>query len=81
MVENQGDWKTLISGLGIGGLAAELSQHCDFIQYGDARLVLSLDPAHEALCVSCAQDQLQAALEVALGSPLRLEIRVPRKAA
>ncbi len=72
------DWHQLVDRLGVGGIASQLAHHCGFIEQGAGRLVLSLDPAAEQLRSPGTEERLRAALEAALGAPLRLEIRVLR---
>ena len=72
------DWHQLVDRLGVGGIASQLAHHCGFIELGDGRLVLSLDPGAEQLCSPGTEERLRAALEGVLGAPLRLEIRIAR---
>jgi DNA polymerase-3 subunit gamma/tau len=72
------DWHQLVDRLGVGGIASQLAHHCGFIALGDGRLVLSLDPGAEQLRSPGTEERLRAALEVVLGGPLRLEIRIAR---
>ena len=72
------DWHQLVDRLGVGGIASQLAHHCGFIELADGRLVLSLDPGAEQLRSPGTEERLRAALEVALGGPLRLEIRIAR---
>jgi len=72
------DWHRLVDRLGVGGMASQLAHHCGFIELGEGRLTLSLDPGSEQLRSPGTEERLRAALETALGGPLRLEIRVLR---
>lgn len=72
------DWHQLVDRLRVGGIASQLAHHCGFIELGEGRLVLSLDPGAEQLRSPGTEERLRAALEVALGGPLRLEIRIAR---
>jgi len=72
------DWQRLLAGLRLGGIVSQLAQNCAFVGLDDGRLVLSLDPKAEQLRSASTEDRLRAALETALGAPLRLEIRVIR---
>jgi DNA polymerase-3 subunit gamma/tau len=75
---NTADWHQLVNRLGVGGIASQLAHHCGFIELGDGRLVLSLDPGAEQLRSPGTEERLRGALETALGGPLRLEIRITR---
>ena len=72
------DWHRLVDRLGVGGIASQLAHHCGFIGLGEGRLTLSLDPGAEQLRSAGTEERLRAALEAALGGPLRLEIRIAR---
>ncbi|WP_295432069.1 DNA polymerase III subunit gamma/tau [uncultured Thiodictyon sp.] len=72
------DWHRLVDRLGVGGIASQLAHHCGFIALGEGRLTLSLDPGAEQLRSAGTEERLRAALEGALGGPLRLEIRIAR---
>ena len=72
------DWHQLVDRLGVGGIASQLAHHCGFIGLGAGRLTLSLDPGAEQLRSPGTEERLRAALEAALGGPLRLEIRILR---
>ena len=72
------DWHRLVDRLGVGGIASQLAHHCGFIALGEGRLTLSLDPGAEQLRSAGTEERLRAALEGALGAPLRLEIRIAR---
>ncbi len=73
---NTADWHQLVDRLGVGGIASQLAHHCGFIGLGEGRLTLSLDPGAEQLRSAGTEERLRAALEAALGGPLRLEIRI-----
>jgi len=77
-LNDRADWDRLVDRLGVGGMASQLAHNCGFLGLSDGRLVLSLDPAAEQLRSPGTEERLRAALEKALGGPLRLEIRVAR---
>ncbi len=72
------DWHRLVGRLKVGGIASQLAHNCGLLEWGEGRLVLSLDPAAEHLRVPGAESRLRDALERALGGPLKLDIRVAR---
>ncbi|MBK1719801.1 hypothetical protein CKO27_19520 [Thiocystis violacea] len=78
VLESAADWPRLAARLTVGGIASQLAHNCGFSHYGDGRLTLTLDPAAEHLRAPSALSRLQAALEQALGEPLKLEIQVDR---
>jgi DNA polymerase-3 subunit gamma/tau len=77
-LSSHADWLRLVDRLKLGGIASQIAHHCDLEDWSNGRLVLSLDPTAEHLRSAGAEARLTAALEAALGSPVRLELKVRR---
>jgi DNA polymerase-3 subunit gamma/tau len=71
-----GDWQTLVSSLGLGGVARQLADNCELESWDGERLCLRLDPACENLRVTGAEERLTKALAERLGGSMRLVLRV-----
>ncbi|MDO9596615.1 MAG: DNA polymerase III subunit gamma/tau [Azoarcus sp.] len=73
-----GDWRSVVRGLGLGGLVREFAQHCEWVNCADELLTLRLSDTHRHLldmnraAVERVQDQLAAAL----ARPLKIRIDV-----
>lgn len=73
-----GDWRTVVRGLGLGGLVREFAQHCEWVGCTDELLTLRLSDTHRHLldmnrgAVERVQDQLASAL----ARPLKIRIDV-----
>jgi DNA polymerase-3 subunit gamma/tau len=77
-LSSHADWLRLVDRLNLGGIASQIAHHCDLEEWSNGRLVLSLDPTAEQLRSPGAEARLRAALQDALGGPLRLELKVRR---
>ena len=69
-----GDWHSICDGLGLGGMARSLAQHCELVEAGSDAITLRLPPAHKFLLGKSQQDKLEAELQNYYGRPLRLTI-------
>ena len=70
------DWHRLVKTLRLGGVASQLAANCDFVSFDRRRLSLSLDPECRSMWVTSAEERLRAALAMALGEGLKLDICV-----
>jgi DNA polymerase-3 subunit gamma/tau len=68
------DWHRLVKTLRLGGVASQLAANCDFVSFDRRRLSLSLDPECRNMWVTSAEERLRAALAMALGEGLKLDI-------
>ncbi len=68
------DWHRLVKTLRLGGVASQLAANCDFVSFDRRRLSLSLDPECRNMWVTSAEERLRAALAMALGDGLKLDI-------
>ncbi|EXJ13864.1 DNA polymerase III subunit gamma/tau [Imhoffiella purpurea] len=72
------DWQKIVAHLSLGGIASQLAHNCGFVEWGEGRLVLSLDPSAEHLRIASAESRLKETLERRLGESFKLEIQVVR---
>jgi DNA polymerase-3 subunit gamma/tau len=70
------DWHSILSALKLGGMARELSQHCELRLSDGAQIILRLSPTHRHLQMKPAQDKLQQSLSEHFGRPLQLHIEL-----
>jgi len=70
------NWRAILAGLGISGMARELAHHCELRELAERRIVLRLSPRHRHLLMRPAQDKLQQSLVESLARPLQLLIEV-----
>ena len=69
-----GEWRDILVGLKVTGMARELAQHCELRSLGTARIILALSPAHRHLLLKPAQEKLQQALAEHFGQARQLTI-------
>jgi DNA polymerase-3 subunit gamma/tau len=67
------DWRRLVAGLNLRGMARMLAQHSELTCHEEHRLALTVPEAHRHLLEKPYQDKLRAALEEHYGRKLRLE--------
>jgi DNA polymerase III subunit gamma/tau len=72
------EWLQVIDRLDLGGIASQIVHHCDLEAWAEGRLTLRLDPTAEHLRSPGAESRLLAALEKALGTAVKLDIKVER---
>jgi DNA polymerase-3 subunit gamma/tau len=72
------DWREAVRALGLSGLARELAQHCEWIEYtdGDLRLRLSDVYRHLLDIHGDAHARIESELGRALGRPVKLRIEI-----
>lgn len=75
-LESAADWQELVMRLPLKGIPRQLAHHCGFLEWTHGRLALTLDPAAENLRVPGAEARLGEALQQALGTAVKLDIRV-----
>ncbi len=72
------DWHALVARMDLGGLEGQLAHHCAFVDWNGERVRLSLDPSVGHLRVAGAEQRLGAALAVAMGRAVTLDIQVAK---
>lgn len=78
VLTSHADWLQLVDRLELGGIASQIAHHCDLKSWSDGRLSLGLDPAAEHLRSPGAESRLHAALEMTMGTAVKLDIQVAR---
>jgi DNA polymerase-3 subunit gamma/tau len=73
---DDGNWESIVAGLGLSGMARVLADHCELIRREGARVELRIGQAHQHLLDGPFQQRLKAALESHFGAPLRVAIQV-----
>lgn len=71
------DWTTVVADLNLGGMSAQFAGHCAVKSWQDNHLILTLDPMHQQLKGSMAEDRLCQALSQRFDK-LRIEIVVEK---
>jgi len=74
LVPDPSDWHALVASLGLGGVASELANHCEFVSWDGEHLRLRLDPASRQMRVASSEQRLLQALRDRLGPQTRLAI-------
>ncbi len=69
-----GDWRELVAGLGLPGLAGELASNTSLVGATERRLTLSLDPARAQLDVPSTRKALREAVAARFGRPIDLDV-------
>ncbi len=75
-VQEFSDWHQVIEQLKLGGIARQLANNCTYESWDDGVLKLHLDPAHQGMCTTRSEQNLQQALESYRGEKVKLEINV-----
>ena len=75
MASNSRDWLEIIQQLKLGGLTGQFAGHCAIKSWDENKLVLNLDPQHQSLQGSRAENMLCKSLSDAYNG-LRVEIVV-----
>ncbi|MBK1640774.1 DNA polymerase III subunit gamma/tau [Chromatium okenii] len=70
------DWRQLAARLPLRGIPAQIAQHCVFSEWAHGQLTLILDPAMRSLRNPGSEEILRAALEQALGTTVKLALKV-----
>ena len=70
------DWRAIVGGLGLSGMARVLAEHCELLGRDGARIELRIAQAHQHLLDGPFQQRLKSALESHFGAPLRVSIQV-----
>lgn len=71
-----GDWHTILGALKLGGMARELSQHCELRAVEGELIILRLSPTHRHLQMKPAQDKLHQTLSEYFGRAVQLRIEL-----
>jgi len=66
----------LAARLPLRGIPAQIAQHCVFSEWAHGQLTLILDPAMRSLRNPGSEEILRAALEQALGTTVKLALKV-----
>ena len=74
------DWAEMVAAMKISGLTRELAHNCVLENIDDTVCTLILDPGHKQLRSSRTEENLQKALQVYRGSPLKLVINTEKTA-
>jgi len=70
------NWHHVVEQLGLGGIARQLANNCIYDGWQDGTLKLHLDPAHQGMCTTRSEQNLQQALESYSGTKVQLKISV-----
>ncbi|NBR28055.1 MAG: DNA polymerase III subunit gamma/tau [Betaproteobacteria bacterium] len=71
-----GDWTAFVAGLPLAGMERMLAHNCELVSWQDGRLELRVAHAQRHLNSRSYMERLQQALELHIGSKIRLEISV-----
>ena len=74
--EFDGDWRSLVEQLKLGGLARQLAQNCELTQYDGQTMHLRVAQAQKHLLENSYQEKLRAALKAHFGKHLQLHFDV-----
>ena len=74
--EFDGDWRSLVEQLKLGGLARQLAQNCELTQYDGQAMHLRVAQAQKHLLENNYQEKLRAALKAHFGKHLQLHFDV-----
>ncbi len=72
----EGDWTTFVGGLPLAGMERMLAHNCELVSWQDGRLELRVAHAQRHLNSRSYLERLQQALEVHIGTKIKLEISV-----
>ncbi|MFC1602823.1 DNA polymerase III subunit gamma/tau [Pseudomonadota bacterium] len=75
-VQDFSNWNHVVEQLGLGGIARQLANNCIYEGWSDGVLRLQLDPAHQGMCTTRSEQNLQQALESYSHTKVQLKIRV-----
>ena len=75
-IQEFSNWHQVVEQLKLGGIARQLANNCTYGSWGNGVLKLHLDPAHQGMCTTRSEQNLQQALENYCDSKVKLEIGV-----
>ena len=57
------DWHAMVTRLSLAGMARQLAQHCELVEFDTTRVTLRLSPVHKHLLGKTQQDKLESELQ------------------
>lgn len=76
LAQFDGDWRSLIDKLKLGGMARMLAQNCDLIHYSGQQIKLAVGREHKHLLDDVYQEKLCNALREHFGRELKVSIEI-----